>query len=123
MSIRLSFGTFKPNDLHWNLLEDITSPHLQDIEVRLDLRCERHGSLVEWEKVDKLLCRVYNQSFQNGVELHVSLRPLSGQSQDIYESLMEQAKEAWPRFCTNGEGVVKVVPRAQCCGEKIRTLF
>lgn len=108
LSIRLVLD-FESADAHWNLLDHVTSHCLQEIEVEFSCICKRNESLVRWEKVDSLLCQFYDRSHNKGVEFHVSLRPIFKQSEGIYELLMEQAKAAWPEFCTRGEGVVTVV--------------
>lgn len=89
--------------MQWRILETITSPHLEEINISFD--DERRESPAGPEEVDDLLCGCYDRSWENGVStFHVNLYPNPSDpdgTQDWYW-LGKYVQKAWPRFLKKG---------------------
>lgn len=101
---------FEWDDLHWDLLDNITSLYLKEIRVYFSGKSEETGPPVQWEKVDDLLCQFYDRSY-DFKKFQVSLGPNSGGDN---EGWIKHVGAAWPKFST--KGAMKLVPYVENIG-------
>ena len=108
----INMWTFKWDDPNWDILETITSSHLE--EIKISITGLQWGTWVpseeKWRKVDDLLCRCHKR---RAVRV-ILFAPWLGQDYDHYspkssDVLVRYVQVAWPKFLA--EGTVEIVPR------------
>jgi len=110
LSIHLS-GDFRRDDPNWDALLDVTSHHLEEIKIRSFDGLVTSRSLVGWEGIDDLLCRIHDRSYQNGIEsLRISLHPTDIYSGEECGQLLECVHKVWPNFVKKGAVILSLKP-------------
>jgi hypothetical protein len=94
LSIHLE-GPFHPDNPNWEILRTTISPHLEEIRVYGFSGMEEEKSLVEWKKVDDLLCKCYHKSCATTFNLY--LFPEGIELEDNFMRFIDYVARVWPK--------------------------
>jgi hypothetical protein len=94
LSIHLE-GPFHPDNPNWEILRTTISPHLEEIRVYGFSGMEEEKSLVEWKKVDDLLCKCYHKSCATTFNLY--LFPEGIELEDNFMRFIDYVAKVWPK--------------------------